>query len=469
MPGEDAAASMTPAERWAAGKALRTQTPRSSHADWQPAKDRADPVAQLQEQAQNRVPELVPIRYGRMLRSPFAFYRGAAAVMAADLAPTLVSGLRAQLCGDAHLSNFGGFASPEREMLFDINDFDETLPGPWEWDLKRLAASLHIAGQDRLFDHIHCREAVVWGVRSYREAMQGFAKMSNLAVWYARLEADQIVGFAQEVGATTKRLKTLEKNIAKARGKDSERAVGKLTEMVDGQLRFISAPPLIVPVEELFSKTQLRSFETRMSALLDGYRASLSDERHRLIDTYSFHGIARKVVGVGSVGTRAWVVLMVGRDEQDPLVLQCKEAQASVLEPYAGASQYANSGQRVVEGQRLMQAASDIFLGWLPAVGIDDRPRDFYVRQLWDGKLSVDIEAMDHEQLRNYARLCGWTLARAHARSGDRIAIAGYMGKSGVLDESIADFAAAYAKQNLLDHQALADAIADGRVQAEDA
>jgi uncharacterized protein (DUF2252 family) len=460
---------MTPAERMAMGKGLRADTPRSCHADWQPAPDRKDPVAQLQAQATSRVPELVPIRYGRMLRSPFAFFRGSAAVMAADLGETPVSGLRTQLCGDAHLSNFGGFASPERDMLFDINDFDETLPGPWEWDVKRLAASLHIAGQDRQLDQLHCREAVVWGVRSYREAMQSFAGMTNLAVWYARLEAEQIVGLAQQEGVGAKQLKTMQKNIAKARAKDSERALGKLTESVDGKLRFISAPPLIVPLEELLPAAQRRQFEERMGKLLGGYRDSLPDERRQLLDGYRFQGIARKVVGVGSVGTRAWVVLMVGRDEQDPLVLQCKEAQASVLEPYAGASDYANSGQRVVEGQRLMQAASDIFLGWLPAVGIDDQPRDFYVRQLWDGKLSVDVEVMNHEQLRNYARLCGWTLARAHARSGDRIAIAGYLGKSGVFDEAIADFAHAYAKQNLLDHQALADAIADGRVQAQDA
>jgi uncharacterized protein (DUF2252 family) len=461
--------TLTPAQRMAMGKALRRETPRSSHADWQPAAKREDPVAQLQAQAVSRVPELVPIRYGRMLRSPFAFFRGAAAVMAADLAETPVCGLRAQLCGDAHLSNFGGFASPEREMLFDINDFDETLPGPWEWDVKRLAASLQIAGEDRQLDHVHCREAVVWGMRSYREAMQGFAQMTNLAVWYARLEAEQILAMAQQWGAGAKRVKTLEKSIAKARAKDSERAIGKLTESVDGKLRFISAPPLIVPIEELLPEGQRRQLQEGMAELLGSYRDSLPDERRQLFDSYRFQGIARKVVGVGSVGTRAWVVLMVGRDKQDPLVLQCKEAQASVLEPYAGASRYANSGQRVVEGQRLMQAASDIFLGWLPAIGLDEQPRDFYVRQLWDGKLSVDIEAMGHEQLRNYARLCGWTLARAHARSGDRIAIAGYLGKSGVFDEAIADFAHAYSAQNLLDHQALADAVASGRVQAEDA
>jgi uncharacterized protein (DUF2252 family) len=404
-----------------------------------------------------------------MAHSAFAFYRGAAAIMAADLAETPISGFQVQLCGDAHLSNFGGFASPEREMLFDINDFDETLPGPWEWDVKRLAASLLIAGRDQRLEPIHAREVVVWSMRAYREAMRGFAAKTNLQVWYARLEADEIVQLATDMGAKAKRLRELERDIAKARGKDSERAVGKLTEAVDGQLRFISAPPLVVPLEELLPELPRREFEDGLHELLDGYRASLPDDRRRLLDNYSFQGIARKVVGVGSVGTRAWVVLLVGRDEQDPLVLQCKEAQASVLEPYAGASTYANSGQRVVEGQRLMQAASDIFLGWLPAVGLDGQRRDFYVRQLWDGKLSVDIEAMGFEQLRNYGRLCGWTLARAHARSGDRIAIAGYLGKSGVFDESLADFAVAYAEQNELDHRALMDAIEAGRVKAEDA
>jgi uncharacterized protein (DUF2252 family) len=459
----------TPPERAAAGKAARSEAPRSSHADWSPEKAREDPVVQLERQAESRVPELVPIRYGRMAHSAFAFFRGAAAIMAADLAPTPVSGMRVQLCGDAHLSNFGGFASPEREMLFDINDFDETLPGPWEWDVKRLAASLCIAGRDLGLEHIHCREVVVWAVRAYREAMRDFAERTNLQVWYARLEAEDIVALAGEMGATGKRLKALERNIEKARAKDSERAVSKLTEVVDGELRFISEPPLIVPLHELLTDVPRQEFESRMADLLDGYRASLAEDRRSLFDTYRFQGIARKVVGVGSVGTRAWVVLMVGRDEQDPLVLQCKEAQASVLEPYAGASEFANSGQRVVEGQRLMQAASDIFLGWLPAVGLDDQARDFYVRQLWDGKLSVDIEAMDFGQLRNYGRLCGWTLARAHARSGDRIAIAGYLGKSGVFEEALADFSAAYADQNELDYKELVGAIASGHIEAQDA
>jgi uncharacterized protein (DUF2252 family) len=461
--------TQSPAERLAAGKALREKAPRSSHAGWEPAGEREDPIAILEQQASSRVPELVPIRYGRMALSPFAFFRGAAAVMAADLAGTPICGLRTQLCGDAHLSNFGGFASPEREMLFDINDFDETLPGPWEWDLKRLAASLEIAGEDRELDAVHCRETVVWGVRTYREAMRRFAQMSNLDVWYARLESEQILDLAQQEGLQTKRIKAIEKNIAKARAKDSARAVGKLTEKVDGELRFISAPPLIVPIEELLPAAQQRRLRKGLTELLDSYRDSLPNSRRRLFDTYRFQAIARKVVGVGSVGTRAWVVLMMGRDEDDALVLQCKEAQASVLEPYAGASEYENSGQRVVEGQHLMQAASDIFLGWLPAIGVDEQPRDFYVRQLWDGKLSVDIERMGHEQLRNYARLCGWTLARAHARSGDRIAIGGYLGKSGVFDEAIADFAAAYSKQNRLDYQALLDAIAAGQLQAENA
>ena len=460
--------SMTPAEREARGRAARAEVPRSSHADWLAPPRRKDPVTILERQARSRVPELVPIRYGRMLRSPFAFFRGAAAIMAADLAPTPISGLRVQLCGDAHLSNFGGFASPEREMLFDINDFDETLPGPWEWDVKRLAASFHIAGLDRGLAAERCREVVLWAVRAYREAMRRFAEMSNLEVWYARLEAEQIVALASEEGVGAKRVKALQKGISKARAKTSERALTKLTERADGQLRFISAPPLIVPIEELLPEAQRRTLQEGMTALLGSYRDSLAEDRRQLFDGYRFQGIARKVVGVGSVGTRAWVVLMMGRDEQDPLVLQCKEAQPSVLEPHAGASAYANCGQRVVEGQRLVQAASDIFLGWLPAVGLDEQPRDFYVRQLWDGKLSVDVETMGHEQLRNYGRLCGWTLARAHARTGDRIAIAGYLGKSSVFEEALADFSATYAEQNQQDYEALLDAVASGRIVAED-
>ena len=456
--------------READGKEARKQTPRSSHAEWKAPKDREDPVTILETQAESRVPELVPIRYGRMLVSPFTFYRGAAAIMAADLAKTPVSGLRAQLCGDAHLSNFGIFASPEREMLFDINDFDETLPGPWEWDVKRLAVSLCVAGRDRNLSKQEVADILAWTAQAYRQSMRGFAQMSNLDVWYASLNAENIMGVvrAQQL-VKGKRLQQMEKRLGKARAKNSTRAVLKLTEAVDGQLRFVSEPPLIVPLQELLGEAESAELRKRLEAMLADYRSSLTDEYGVLLGDYTFQSIARKVVGVGSVGTRAWVLLFMGRDEQDPLVLQAKEAQASVLEPHAGASQYKNHGQRVVEGQRLMQAAGDIFLGWLPAVGIDDVPRDFYVRQLWDGKLSIEIETMTHPMLRAYGALCAWTLARAHARTGDRIAIASYLGAGGVFDQAIADFSEAYADQNERDYQELVKAVKSGQIQAESA
>jgi uncharacterized protein (DUF2252 family) len=456
--------------REAEGKDARAHTPRSSHAEWKAPSDREDPVAILEGQAESRVAELVPIRYGRMLVSPFTFYRGAAAIMAADLANTPVSGIRVQLCGDAHLSNFGVFASPEREMLFDINDFDETLPGPWEWDVKRLAVSLGVAGRDRNLSRQEIADILVWTAQSYRQSMRGFAQMSNLDVWYASLNAKDVMDVvrAQQL-VKGKRLQQMEKRLGKARAKNSTRAVLKLTEAIDGKLRFISEPPLIVPVQELLGSAESEELRARLEGMLDDYRSSLTEEYGVLLSDYTFQSIARKVVGVGSVGTRAWVLLFMGRDEQDPLVLQAKEAQASVLEPYAGASQYENHGRRVVEGQRLMQAAGDILLGWLPATGIDEVKRDFYVRQLWDGKLSVEIETMTHPMLRAYGALCAWTLARAHARSGDRIAIASYLGAGGVFDQAIADFSEAYADQNERDYEALVQAVKSGRVQAESA
>jgi uncharacterized protein (DUF2252 family) len=458
------------AEREAKGKAARAHTPRSSHGEWQAREDRGDPIAILQGQAESRVQELVPIRYGRMLVSPFTFYRGAAAVMAADLDGTPTSGLSVQLCGDAHLSNFGIFASPEREMLFDINDFDETLPGPWEWDVKRLAASLCVAGRDLSLTKQETADVLAWTTQAYRQSMRSFAQMSNLEVWYAKLNAQDIMGVvkAQQL-VKGKRLRKMERRLGKAREKNSTRAVLKLTETVGGRLRFISEPPLVVPAEELLGEAENDELRKRLEGMLADYRDSLNDEYGVLLGDYAFQSIARKVVGVGSVGTRAWVLLFVGRDEGDPLVLQAKEAQASVLEPYVGASTYSNHGQRVVEGQRLMQAAGDILLGWLPAAGIDGVTRDFYVRQLWDGKLSVEIEAMDHAMLRSYGALCGWTLARAHARTGDRIAIASYLGAGGVFDQAIVDFSEAYADQNEHDYEALVEAVKSGRVQAESA
>jgi uncharacterized protein (DUF2252 family) len=457
-------------QREAKGKAARAHTPRSSHAGWEAPTGREDPVAILQAQAQSRVPELIPIRYGRMLVSPFTFYRGAAAIMAADLADTPTSGLNVQLCGDAHLSNFGIFASPEREMLFDINDFDETLPGPWEWDVKRLAASLCVAARDRELTRQESADILAWTAQAYRLSMRGFAQMSNLDVWYASLNAQDIMGVVrQQQLVKGKRLQKMERRLGKAHSKDSTRAVLKLTEAVDGRLRFVSEPPLVVPIEELLGEAERGQLRERLEGMLDDYRESLSDDLCVLFGGYSFESIARKVVGVGSVGTRAWVMLFLGRDESDPLILQAKEAQASVLEPYAGASQYSNHGQRVVEGQRLMQAAGDILLGWLPAAGIDGVTRDFYVRQLWDGKLSVEIEMMGHGQLRAYGALCGWTLARAHARTGDRVAIASYLGAGGVFDQAIVEFSEAYADQNERDYETLAEAVKSGRVQAESA
>ena len=461
-PGIDASAD----ERAAAGKTARENAPRSSHAEWEPAKGRQDPVDVLEKQAKNRVPELVPIRYGRMLASPFTFFRGAAAIMAMDLAKTPQSGLRVQACGDAHLSNFGVFAAPDRRLVVDVNDFDETLPGPWEWDLKRLTASFEIAGRDREFTSTQTRAAVLSAAREYREAMRGFAAMGNLDVWYARLDVDALLAEVAQV-ADRKQMKAAERNVAKAQKKNSLKAFDRLVHEVDGAPRIISDPPLLVPARELVSDDQRQELEERIQEMLGRYRESLKGDRRHLFDSYRFVDLARKVVGVGSVGTRAWVILMMGRDGQDPLFLQAKEAEASVLEPYAGASGFGNHGERVVEGQWLMQASSDILLGWLPAFGMDDRERDFYVRQLWDGKRSVDIETLPPKGLEIYGRVCGWTLARAHARSGDRIAIASYLGKGDGFDQAVAEFSERYADQNELDYGALADAAKSGRIEVE--
>ena len=420
----------------------------------------------LERQATTRVPELVPIRYGRMLTSPFTFFRGAAAIMAMDLANTPQSGLRVQLCGDAHLSNFGIFAAPDRRLVGDLNDFDETLPGPWEWDLKRLAASFAIAGRSRQFSPNETRAAVLTTARAYREAIREFATMRNLDVWYARLDVDSFLAEVAKV-ATAKEMKATRKNVEKAHRKNSLKAFDRLVRVVNGKPRIISDPPLLVPARDLLGEDQEGEFEERIRELLGRYRESLKGDRRHLFDSYRFVDLARKVVGVGSVGTRAWVILMMGRDGQDPLFLQAKEAEASVLEPYVGASEFGNHGERVVEGQWLMQAASDILLGWLPALGFDGKERDFYVRQLWDGKRSADVDALPPEGLAVYGRACGWTLARAHARSGDRIAIGAYLGKSEVFDEAIADFSERYADQNELDYAAFAATAKSGRIEAE--
>jgi uncharacterized protein (DUF2252 family) len=452
-------------ERTARGKAARGDVPRRVHGDWEPATDRADPVALLEAQGHSRVPELIPIRYGRMLVSPFAFYRGAAAIMAADLGCVPRTRLQVQLCGDTHLSNFGAYAAPDRQVVFGINDFDETLPGPFEWDVKRLVASFAVAGRDRGFPtETRARINALVG-RSYRESMRSFAAMRTMDVWYSRVDLDDVGELVRE--GTAAQRKRFERNVAKARAKDSLRAFAKLTRAVNGEPRIVSDPPLIVPLGELVGEGDESASHETLARLIRSYRRTLPGDRRRLLERFRYVDAARKVVGVGSVGTRAWIVLMLGRDGEDPLFLQAKEAQASVLEPQLGKSPFANSGQRVVEGQRLMQSASDIFLGWIRTVGLDGVERDFYVRQLWDAKGSALIEAMEPSAMEFYAKLCSWTLAKAHARSGDAVAIAGYLGGSDTFDRALATFAEVYADQNERDYQALRQAVDDGRITAQ--
>jgi uncharacterized protein (DUF2252 family) len=456
----------TPGERAASGRAVRVDVPRSGHADWEPASDRQDPVELLEEQAASRVPELVPVRYGRMLVSPFTFYRGAAYIMAADLAAAPRTGLQAQLCGDAHLSNFGGFAAPDRRLVFSLNDFDETLPGPFEWDVKRLVASFAVAGRDRGFDAKQRNVINQTVTRAYRTAMREFARMRTVDIWYARLDVDDILGRFQ-AAATPKQIRRYEANVEKARSKDSLKAFAKLTRLVDGEPRIASDPPLIATVEDLLDAKQHARIHARAYDIVEAYRGTLTEDRRRLVERFHYAHAARKVVGVGSVGTRAWIMLLLGRDSDDPLFLQFKEAQPSVLEPFMGESEYGNHGQRVVEGQRLMQATSDIMLGWIRTTGLDGPKRDYYVRQLWDSKGSALVELMKPAVMGFYAELCGWTLARAHARSGDPIAIAAYLGSGDAFDRALATFAERYADQNERDYGALQDAVASGRVVAE--
>lgn len=454
----------TRAERRAQGKAARARVPLDAHREFDPAPGR-DPVGLLLGQARTREPELVPIRHGRMLVSPFTFYRGAALPMAADLAATPTSGLRVQLCGDAHLSNFGAFASPERRLVFDVNDFDETLPGPFEWDVKRLAASLAVAGRDNQFSAEQRRTIIVAGVRAYRTALREFADMPLLDVWYAHLNVDDVMRQLRSQLAE-KRAKKTEKALAKARTHDSMQALSKLTTTIDGRQRILSDPPLIVPAEELFTDLQADALYAQLNELLTGYLSTLRSDRRHLLQQFELIQMARKVVGVGSVGTRAWILLLDAGDGQEPLFLQAKEAQASVLADYCGHSDYTDQGQRVVAGQHLMQAAGDIFLGWQPSTGPDGVERHFYIRQLRDWKFSFPIEQMRPQGIALYAGLCGWTLARAHARSGDRVALAAYLGKTDTFDTAVADFAETYADQNERDHAALAAAVTEGRVEA---
>jgi uncharacterized protein (DUF2252 family) len=455
------------AERVARGKAARAEVPHSSHALFDPSSNRADPIELLEGQAATRVQELVPIRYGRMLVSPFTFYRGAARIMASDLAATPRSGLNVQCCGDAHLSNFGVFASPERRLVFDLNDFDETLPGPWEWDVKRLAASMLIGARDNGFRAKEQHRIVLDTVSEYRGAMVNFAGMKNLDVWYAHLEIESLMReYASQF--KPKMIKRTEKTLAKARTKDSMAAFNKLTQVVDGEIRIVDQSPLIVPIEQLAPGGQRDEMFEALRDLMRTYRETLEFDRRVLLEEFQLVDFARKVVGVGSVGTRAWIGLLLGLDSQDPLFLQMKEAEASVLEEFLGPSEFKNHGERVVVGQRLMQAASDIFLGWLHVEsGIDGQARDFYGRQLKDWKGSAEIEQMLPKGMAAYGKLCGWTLARAHARSGDRIAIAAYLGNGDSFDRAILEFSKAYGDQNDRDYRALSDAVSAGRITAK--
>ncbi|MGD0936822.1 MAG: DUF2252 domain-containing protein [Streptosporangiaceae bacterium] len=473
-------------ERKAAGQRTRKQTPPSSHTGWRPAADRPDPVALLEAQNLTREPDLVPVRHGRMMVSPFTFYRGAAKIMAADLKDTPVAGLDAQLCGDAHLSNFGMFASPERRLVFDLNDFDETLPGPFEYDVERMAASFLIAARNNGFSKADARAATQAAVTAYREAMAEFAQMPTMDVWYAHLDEDEVMGAIRSTVAETKKgdkggkkgkkdgkeqklaklaEKRAEKNAAKAHTRDSLQALSKLGELVDGQYRIVSQPPVIVPGRDLAVTFGLSPDEVRpvIQEQFRQYRATLQEDRRRLLEQFEIVDVARKVVGVGSVGTRAFIVLLQGRDAQDPLFLQIKEATASVLEDHLGKSRYEQHGERVVQGQRMMQAASDIYLGWTKGLDVN---RHYYWRQLRDMKGSVLVELMTPLGLTFYARTCGWTLARAHARSGDPVAIAAYLGASDAFDKSITDFCERYADQNERDYQEFVAAVRSGRLEA---
>jgi uncharacterized protein (DUF2252 family) len=453
------------------GKAARTDAARSLQGRWEPATDRPDPIALLEEQAETRLPELIPIRHGRMSVSPFTFYRGAALIMAADLAGTPTTGLTVQTCGDAHLSNFGVFASPERQLLFDVNDFDETLPGPWEWDVKRFAASLEVAGRDLGFRPADRRDVVLAGIREYREEIRRAARMGVLEAWYAHMNLDGLMTWLEAEAATTnlgrKEFHEATQDVAKARTRDSVRVFTKLAEDVEGEIRIVADPPLIVPVDDLVPAGTTRTeTEKWMRSLIRSYRRSLGHQHHP-VEEFRFVDSARKVVGVGSVGTRCWIFLLEGRDGSDPLVLQAKEAQPSVLERFVGPSEFRNHAKRIVMGQRLMQAASDIFLGWLRARTLDGQVRDFYVRQLHDWKGSVEVDTMRVPGATLYARLCGSTLARAHARSGDRIAIAAYLGKGNAFDRAMVDFSVAYADQNERDYETFVRAVDAGRLEAQ--
>jgi uncharacterized protein (DUF2252 family) len=461
---------LTVDERVARGTAARAKASRSAHGQWAPASDRPDPIALLEEQAESRVAGLVPIRYGRMLISPFTFYRGAALIMAADLAATPVSGITVQLCGDAHLSNFGLFGTPERQMLFDINDFDETLPGPWEWDVKRMAASFEILGRDRGFARDDRRAVVMAGVAEYRDHMRQAAGLTTLGAWYDQLEAGMMLNLVHDevrVKHVRKQdAKAAEKRVQQAYARDSTRVLARRARDVHGEPRILADPPLIVPIEDLVVPgSEWEHSEVLIKKLLTSYRRTLGNQQHPL-EEFRYVHTARKVVGVGSVGTRCYIMLLLGRDNNDPLFLQVKEAQASVLERFAGNSTYPHHGQRVVMGQRLMQGATDIFLGWQRIRGLDGVTRDYYIRQFHDWKGGAEVENLVPASAAVYARICAATLARAHARWGDRIAIAAYLGKGDAFARAVADFCEAYADQNERDYDAFAAAVSSGRLTA---
>ncbi|GAA2706434.1 DUF2252 domain-containing protein [Actinoplanes palleronii] len=437
------------AERAATGRAARDRLPIDGHGVFRPPADRADPVQIVFDQEADRLPDLLALRHRRMRASPLAFYRGAAAVMAADLAGQPDSGLRTQLCGDAHLFNFGLFASPERRLVFDLNDFDETCPGPFEWDLKRLLASVALAGRANGFGR-RVRAGILSGAaQRYRTAMIRFAGEGELDVWYARADVDDLV---------TRLAKSRRRRVTrvgdKARARTTLQAYRKLTTVVDGRRRIVADPPLVVPVADLLPAVDRIALEDRIRTMLTGYRSTLAEDRRHLFDAFRFVDMARKVVGVGSVGTRCWIILLTARDDTDPLLLQVKEAGVSVLAGPDPVPDPDGEGHRVVAGQRLMQATGDIFLGWQRVPQLDGRTRDFYVRQLRDWKGSVAIDELTPRGLRTYAELCAWTLARAHARAGDRIAIAGYLGRRGRFDSALTEFAESYADQSERDHAA---------------
>jgi uncharacterized protein (DUF2252 family) len=462
-----AATSTMAADGPARGRAVRREVSRRSHAVWSPPPDRHDPVSILERQAVTRVPELVPLRHGRMRTSPFAFYRGGAALMAADLAGLPSTGLDVQLCGDAHLDNFGVFAAPDQRLVFSVDDFDETLPGPFEWDVKRYAASLAVAGRDREFRRRDREAIVLAAIGAYRAAIREFAGMSAIDVWYARMEVESLpVLFGDN--AQGKRRRRFDASVAKARSKDSVRALDKLTDVVGGERRIIADPPKVVPIEDVAGIDEGERVEAAIRAVLRSYRRTLNYDRRKLLERFRYGHAARKVVGVGSVGTRVWILLLLGHGDDHPLFLQFKEAEPSVLEPYLGGSEFSNHGRRVVEGQRLMQSTSDVMLGWIRLAGIDGAERDFYVRQMWNGKGTADTATMEPRDMTIYARACGWTLARAHARSGDAAAIAGYLGTGDPFDRAMAEFAETYADQNELDYAAFQNAIASGRLEAVD-